>query len=161
MTTAVRVLAATDPAAVVQLRQSEQLAFGTSAWTEAQLAAALASSGAAGCHAAVLPGEAPGSPPRGHSLCTWVLDEWELQRIGVAPGQRGQGLGSVLLTAALSAASLAGACRLLLEVSEHNGPALRLYERHGFGVDGRRPGYYRDGAAALLMSHPLAPGLAG
>lgn len=155
-TSPMRLVAAADPAGLVQLSWAERLAFGAAAWSDPQLGAALARSGAAGCRAVVLPGLHAGDAPRGHTVCTWVLDEWELQRIGVAPDLRGRGLGSVLLSGALAAATQAGASRLMLEVAETNQAALRLYQRHGFGVDGRRSGYYRDGAAALLMSHSLA-----
>jgi ribosomal-protein-alanine N-acetyltransferase len=41
-----------------------------------------------------------------------------------------------------------------LEVHHENYQAQQLYEKMGFIMSGRRPGYYKDGAAALLYSHP-------
>ena len=41
---------------------------------------------------------------------------------------------------------------VLLEVRESNTPARRLYEKLGFALEGRRPGYYQDpGEDALLF----------
>ena len=42
---------------------------------------------------------------------------------------------------------------LWLEVHEKNFPALALYEKLGFQKVGQRPGYYRDGGAALLFTY--------
>lgn len=42
---------------------------------------------------------------------------------------------------------------ILLEVHEANQPAVLFYESLGFQLRGRRPGYYRDGGAALLYSY--------
>lgn len=41
---------------------------------------------------------------------------------------------------------------MLLEVRSDNHAATTLYEQLGFVQVGRRPGYYADGAAALLMT---------
>lgn len=42
---------------------------------------------------------------------------------------------------------------LWLEVHEKNTPALGLYEKLGFKKVGERPGYYRDGGAAILFTY--------
>ncbi|MGZ4243376.1 MAG: GNAT family N-acetyltransferase [Solirubrobacteraceae bacterium] len=52
--------------------------------------------------------------------------------MGVAPGHRRTGLGARLLSAALHAASRAGADSVWLEVLEANHAAIGLYERLGF-----------------------------
>lgn len=41
---------------------------------------------------------------------------------------------------------------LWLEVHEKNLPAINLYKKLGFRQVGRRPGYYRDGGAAVLYA---------
>jgi ribosomal-protein-alanine N-acetyltransferase len=41
--------------------------------------------------------------------------------------------------------------RVLLEVREDNEAALGLYAQSGFVEIDRRPRYYRDGAAAVVM----------
>jgi hypothetical protein len=38
-----------------------------------------------------------------------------------------------------------------------NASAHALYRRLGFALTGRRPGYYRDGGEALVLSLVLAP----
>jgi [ribosomal protein S18]-alanine N-acetyltransferase len=96
---------------------------------------------------------------------TWLLDDEgrgyvalgvvgevaDLQRIGVDPSHRRQGVASALLRRAEVAARDAGADRMLLEVAEGNAAALALYAAHGFVEIARRPRYYKDGSAAVVM----------
>jgi len=42
-----------------------------------------------------------------------------------------------------------------LEVNEHNAPAIALYEKSGFEVVGRRPKFYNNSDAAVLMRKTL------
>lgn len=59
--------------------------------------------------------------------------------MGVLAGSRRQGLGDALLAATLAAARRGGRLvRIDLEVRADNGPAVRLYQRHGFQLEGRR-----------------------
>jgi ribosomal-protein-alanine N-acetyltransferase len=44
-----------------------------------------------------------------------------------------------------------GVKRVLLEVSEKNEPAKRVYEKAGFKPTGVRKNYYPDGSDAILM----------
>jgi GNAT superfamily N-acetyltransferase len=55
-----------------------------------------------------------------------------IQNLGIAPGYRNRGLGSVLLLHALEGFRRAGLKRALLEVTAHNEGAIRLYRRLGF-----------------------------
>lgn len=84
----------------------------------------------------------------------------ELEMIGVEEGHRRRGLASALMDAMIEEGSRAGLERVLLEVRAGNASALALYARHGFSMDGRRPGYYPGAAGqredAILMSRPLA-----
>lgn len=59
--------------------------------------------------------------------------------IGVVAGRRGQGIGAQLIEALADAARAVGIAALSLSVEPDN-YALRLYERHGFGVVGRSGG---------------------
>lgn len=77
----------------------------------------------------------------------------DLLRIGVRPDHQRRGLAGILLTDALEQAE---GERMLLEVGDHNEPAIALYRGHGFTVIDRRRGYYRDGSDALVMSRSLA-----
>lgn len=55
-----------------------------------------------------------------------------IQNLGVHPDCRDQGLGAILLTAALRGFQLAGCRSVHLEVTVENTAAIRLYERYGF-----------------------------
>jgi ribosomal protein S18 acetylase RimI-like enzyme len=56
----------------------------------------------------------------------------------VAPRARGTGAGERLVQAVLDEAAARGRDRVVLEVTETNVPARRLYERMGFAYDGTR-----------------------
>lgn len=78
-----------------------------------------------------------------------------LYSIAVDPGCAGQGFGARLLATAEEVARRNGAPRLRLEVRPDNEAAIRLYERAGYRLIGRREGYYEDGAAALRYTRDL------
>lgn len=61
----------------------------------------------------------------------------------VAPAWRGRGAGAALVAAAIEAARARHAHKVAIQVWPHNGPAIRLYERHGFRVEGRLVRHYR------------------
>jgi ribosomal protein S18 acetylase RimI-like enzyme len=55
-----------------------------------------------------------------------------IQNLGITPSHRGQGLGSILMHAALSGFQRAGLRRAFLEVTAQNCGAVVLYQRLGF-----------------------------
>jgi ribosomal protein S18 acetylase RimI-like enzyme len=55
-----------------------------------------------------------------------------IQNIGVTPGHRGRGLGTVLILHALHGFRSAGIARAVLEVTARNSMAIELYRRLGF-----------------------------
>lgn len=55
-----------------------------------------------------------------------------IQNIGIVPGHRGHGVGSALISAALTGFQQAGVSRVYLEVTAQNDGAVRLYKRLGF-----------------------------
>ena len=61
--------------------------------------------------------------------------------MGVAASHRGIGVGAGLLQEALQAATLRGLTRVELVVRTDNDPAIRLYRRFGFEVEGRLRNY--------------------
>jgi RimJ/RimL family protein N-acetyltransferase len=69
---------------------------------------------------------------------------------------RNRGVGTVLMQYALGwARDTASVRRIELYVFETNAPAVRLYERHGFAVEGRRKGaVFQDGVLVddLIMA---------
>lgn len=87
----------------------------------------------------------------GHAVASAAGEDAELQRIAVDPAHRRHGLGADLLAAVEARVVGEGAERLLLEVREDNATAAAFYEAHGFEEVGRRRGYYRDGAAAVVL----------
>jgi len=85
----------------------------------------------------------------------------EVEAVGVLPALRRHGVAGLLMQEMIDVAIQAGSERLLLDVRETNGPAIRLYQAFGFTLDGRRKKYYPavEGTAgrddALLMSRGL------
>jgi ribosomal-protein-alanine N-acetyltransferase len=95
----------------------------------------------------------------GHAVTSLAGDIAELQRISVTPAARRTGVASALLDASVAlAAGHGGADRMLLEVRADNADALAFYAARGFVEVDRRPKYYKDGAAAVVMRLPLGKG---
>lgn len=88
---------------------------------------------------------------------SWQVDrEYRIHNIAVAEALRGQRVGSWLLGRLLRDAARCGCREATLEVRAGNGPARRLYRRHGFVEVGRRKGYYRpEREDAVLMTATL------
>ena len=72
-----------------------------------------------------------GAPDEARSDAAWLISMW------VAPEVRGQGVGEALVGAVVEWARAGGARRLLLDVGDHNRPAIALYARMGFEPNGR------------------------
>ena len=94
----------------------------------------------------------------GHAVASLVAEIAELQRIAVAGSHRRRGIGGDLLEEVVALAAGSGADRLLLEVRADNDAALGFYATHGFVEVDRRPRYYRDGAAAVVLRRTLGGG---
>ena len=58
---------------------------------------------------------------------------------------RGKGVGRELIAAALEWAPTVGIKRVELYVYVRNAPAIALYEKFGFAIEGRRKGFIREG----------------
>ncbi len=85
-------------------------------------------------------------------ICFWlIVGEMQILNLATAPAWRRQGVADRLLTHALEPCLGQRLDSAWLEVREGNRAAIQLYRRHGFVVEGSRPGYYRDGENALLM----------
>jgi len=85
----------------------------------------------------------------------YALDEATIFTLVVQPQSQGRGLGRQLLAHTLAEFEDRGIRRCLLEVRASNAPALALYRRCGFSVDGIRKGYYSTSEGpedAMLMS---------
>ena len=81
-----------------------------------------------------------------------VLDEGYISNVAVAPEHRRRGVADALIQA-LAARLRDRLSFLTLEVRESNLAAIRLYEKHGFVLVGKRKDYYdKPKEAALLMT---------
>jgi [ribosomal protein S18]-alanine N-acetyltransferase len=126
-----------DSPAVAMLAERSFEPHFREAWTEAQIAALLATSGAwldlghAATHLAAF------------AMSRQTFEDVELLLCAVAPDRRGIGDGRRMMEQVAGSARGRGARRLFLEVRHSNAPALSLYRSAGFKVEGRRPGYYR------------------
>jgi GNAT superfamily N-acetyltransferase len=60
----------------------------------------------------------------------WLISMW------VAPEMRRQGIGGALVDAVIGWARANGVSHLLLDVADHNAPAIELYARKGFVANG-------------------------
>ncbi|MEQ9436137.1 N-acetyltransferase [Hyphomonas sp.] len=78
-----------------------------------------------------------------------------LYTLSVAPELRGKGIARQLLAAGEAAAKQKGCERMRLEARESNQNAILLYERSGYRVIARVPGYYPNGETAVRMEKPL------
>lgn len=71
-----------------------------------------------------------------------------LSLLGVAPGERRQGLGSQLIETLLEDYST-----VTCHTRATNRQAIEFYDHVGFTVEERIDGYYRDGTDALYLRH--------
>jgi ribosomal-protein-alanine N-acetyltransferase len=92
----------------------------------------------------------------------WKMsDEAHITTVGVRANQQGKGYGHALMAALIQRAYHLGSRWLTLEVRPSNDVAVRLYEKFGFKVIGRRRGYYTDNNedAIVMWSDSIqAPG---
>ena len=78
-----------------------------------------------------------------------------IQTLEVAPTQRNRGIARELLHRVEESAKSADAHVIWLHVAEANAPAIRLYETHGYTLQGREANYYGRGIPALLYAKPI------
>jgi ribosomal-protein-alanine N-acetyltransferase len=147
--TVIRSGAAADLEALSSL---ERAAFGREGWSPRLLEEELDALGTG----RVMLVAAAGARLVGYAALAYTEDTADLLRIAVNPDQHRQGIASSLCTAILDVAGQRGCTRVLLEVAADNSPALALYQRLGFAEIHRRPRYYRNGVAAVVMELPLA-----
>lgn len=83
----------------------------------------------------------------------------EVSGLAVAPAHQGKGIGARLLEAAIARCRRESVRRLALRVLSTNPAARRLYERHGFALEGtHREAFLLEGAYVddLLMALDLS-----
>jgi ribosomal-protein-alanine N-acetyltransferase len=84
-----------------------------------------------------------GGTVRGYIVAWFVLDEGEIGNLAVHADARRQGVGALLLDAAIAAVRKSRVESLYLEVRDSNAAARALYASRGFAEVGRRREYYR------------------
>ena len=113
-----------------------------------------------------------GTPPDGAiivddtlslGLCAarFAADEGEIINLAVVPEARRNGLGRDLLAAAEALAIELGVRQMILEVALDNIAARQLYARSGYGMVGRRRGYYKRPEGSHMDALILAKALDG
>jgi ribosomal-protein-alanine acetyltransferase len=80
----------------------------------------------------------------GFMIARIMADEAEILNTAVDPAQRRKGIGTALLTAAISSTQAHNAKRIYLEVRESNAVAISFYRQHGFEKTAERREYYRS-----------------
>lgn len=80
----------------------------------------------------------------GYVIGRLAADEGELLRVGVLPFIRNFGIGARLVCVLQEELTKRVVSAVYLEVRESNKPAIRMYKKRGFIVQGRRPKYYRN-----------------
>ncbi|MCX5828505.1 MAG: ribosomal protein S18-alanine N-acetyltransferase [Deltaproteobacteria bacterium] len=81
-----------------------------------------------------------------------ILDEAEIHRIAVKEEYRRSGVAGRLLHEMFKVLRDMGIVSVHLEVRQSNHDAIKLYEKFGFMIKGRRKGYYQEtGEDALIL----------
>ncbi len=78
-----------------------------------------------------------------------------LYSVAVDPAVRKAGIGTALLAESERWAALSGHDEIRLEVREDNEAAIRRYVATGYVTTGRKPDFYDDGSAAVVMKKCL------
>ena len=139
---------------VADIAASELTNLGSDAWT-----AGLVEQGVAGALPTVryLVAEVDGEVV-GHAVASLVADVGELQRIAVDPEHRRRGFASALLAGVLAEAARSASTACSSRSARTTRAPSSFYEKHGFVELDRRPGYYRDGATAIVMQRVIGMG---
>lgn len=75
----------------------------------------------------------------------WIIaDECHVTTIAVAPEYRRQGLGKKMMDEILARSKDRGVLCATLEVRADNEAAIKMYEKLGFVISGKRKAYYPD-----------------
>ena len=87
----------------------------------------------------------------GYAAVLCAADEGNLVSIGVKEDFREMGIASELLDILYEQALDRGVTSINLEVRRSNEAAIRLYEKEGFELVGKRPGFYRNPVEDALL----------
>lgn len=92
----------------------------------------------------------------GFYIASHVLDEAEIFTIAVDPDHKNKGIGTKLLDHLIGISYDENIKQIWLEVSTKNEPAINLYKKFGFEIQGVRKNYYQKiGEDAYNMKKDL------
>lgn len=81
-----------------------------------------------------------------------IIDDAQIMNVAVDTEYRGKGYGNLLIEEFIREAKDRNLDTMSLEVRVSNEPAIKLYEKYGFEIQGRRKKYYQDnGEDAYIM----------
>ncbi|GHF13768.1 ribosomal-protein-alanine acetyltransferase [Streptomyces fumanus] len=136
----------------------ERELFPEDAWSRGMFWSELAHARGPGATRRYVVAEEPGGRIVGYAgLVASSSEQADVQTIAVARDQWGTGLGSLLLTELLRAATAFECAEVLLECRVDNVRAQKLYERFGFRPVGVRRGYYQPGNVDALVMRLTDP----
>lgn len=88
----------------------------------------------------------------GYAGLWWIGDEGHITNVAVMPGFRNRRIAQGIMEVMIDFTVKEGVSHHTLEVRKSNEPAIRLYEKLGFKVEGVRKGYYQNNKEdALIM----------
>lgn len=89
----------------------------------------------------------------------WAVDENAMiTKVTIIKPLRGKGLGKILMEDLITRLNLLECDSVTLEVRVSNISAIKLYEKYGFEIIGKRTEYYQDGEDAHVMLKKLNEG---
>jgi len=128
-----------------EIEAIEQRAYRTP-WSRSMLASELAKG------TSICLGAFEGDRLVGYIVNSRYVDAWHVMNVAVDPDHQRRGIASRLLERLFELTADDEGRGYTLEVRVSNGPAIRLYEKHGFERQGIRRGYYTDNREdALIM----------
>ena len=80
----------------------------------------------------------------GGAALFFICDEGDITNVAVHGNYRNRGIATMLLRELIEDGRKKGIREFTLETRESNRAAIAVYEKNGFVVEGRRPGFYRD-----------------
>ena len=88
----------------------------------------------------------------GYAGLWWIVDEGHITNVAVKPGYRNRKIAEGIIRTLIDHTQAEGIMHHTLEVRRSNQPAISLYKKFGFEVEGVRPNYYRfEKEDALIM----------
>lgn len=88
----------------------------------------------------------------GYAGLWWIGDEGHITNVAVRPGFRNRKIGEGIVNVMIDFTTKEGMKHHTLEVRRSNEPAIKLYEKFGFQVEGVRKEYYLNNHEdALIM----------